>query len=303
MNNHLCLKGIKQSPINIKTSKTKSCGATCDLTFFYRTSACNLILSNRDVILDYDNGSYINYNHEIYELHKLSFTVPSSHNIDGQSFPMEVQLYHRSPNSGKMLIVAIFIEINDAISKSKMFFDRFSNSIPKKRGEQITLNTPESWNAFQTIPENKAFYIYEGSLPRKPCTEGVIWVIMEDTVNCSEYFYNMIKRRSRGNIRPIQSLNHREVYYNHNTSQKTNRNYGNKLRCYTEKEFRNSCKRLVGDKGVEKTKYWKMVILTVVTIIIVTFVLFILWLIEKGLLKNLKGVLMETLNKQSMINQ
>ena len=262
-----------------------------------------MVLSNKNLIIDYDNGSYINYNHDIYELHKISFTVPSSHTLDGQSFPIEMHLYHRSPNSGNLLIVAVFVELNDAISTSKLFFDRFANNMPNKRGQQRTLNTPESWNAFQCIPENKAFFLYEGSLPRTPCTEGVLWVIMEEPINCSEYFYSMLKKRSFSNIRPIQNLNHREVFYNDNTSNKTNRNYGNKLRCYTEPEFRQACGKLVGNKDVEKVKYWKMVILAITTIIIVSFSLFILWLVEKGLLNNLKGVVMETLVNSKVINQ
>ena len=38
----ICLKGKQQSPININSNISKRCGATCDLTFFYKTSKLNI---------------------------------------------------------------------------------------------------------------------------------------------------------------------------------------------------------------------------------------------------------------------
>ena len=73
MSKSLCANGTQQSPINIISKNTKKCGATCDLTFFYRSSKLNTILSNKNLIIDYDTGSYVNFNQEVYELDKISF--------------------------------------------------------------------------------------------------------------------------------------------------------------------------------------------------------------------------------------
>ena len=302
MSKALCVKGAQQSPINIISKISKKCGATCDLTFFYRTSKLNIILSNKNIIIDYDTGSYINFNQEIYELDKISFTNPSSHKIDGISYPVEAHLYHRSPNTGKILIIAIFIDINDAISRSKIFFDSISPSIPNKRGEQISANMSENWTIYNIIPEVKGFFLYTGSIPRYPCSEGVTWIIFDEPVNCSEEFYNSIKKVSRNNARALKKLGPRTIYYNPNTSEKNSRNYGTQLRCYTDKEFQQECAKLSKNSELGKNKNVKVLIITINVILIVVFVLFILWVIDKGFLSKFIVAFNEVLNKK-VINQ
>jgi len=284
-----CTQGLLQSPINIKTNKTKKCEITCDATFYYKNSKCNLILSNKNFIIDYDQGSYINFDHDVYELDKISFTNPSSHKIDNESYPLEAHLYHRSSNSGNILIVAVFIEINDAISKSSLFFNKFVNSIPEIKGKQISINTPDDWNIFNILPENKGYFLYKGSLPRYPCTENVCWIVMEDTVNCTEKFYDKIRKISKNNARNLKNINNRPIYYNNNN--KTSRNYGNKLRCYTEKEFKNACAKIAANKDIIKYRSYKNLLITITIITLVLFTLFIIWIIDTKFLKNKVDIL------------
>ena len=117
-----CSAGRLQSPIKINSGKVIKCGALCDLIFYYRTSKCNLQNTKDNIIMDYDNGSYVMYNNEVYELDKISYSVPGCHRIDNSSYPIEIHLHHRSPDSGVLLIIAIQVDINDASSKSKLFF-------------------------------------------------------------------------------------------------------------------------------------------------------------------------------------
>ena len=132
---NVCIQGKQQSPINIKSKNAIQCGALCDLIFYYRTSMCNLLNTTKNIILDYDNGSYVLYNGQVFELDKLSFSIPASHKIDNYSSPIELQLHHRCPDTSEILIIAIFIDINDAVSKSNMFlellFNYFNSSSPK----------------------------------------------------------------------------------------------------------------------------------------------------------------------------
>ena len=279
-----CDKGNKQSPVEIKSKKARRCLASCDLMFYYRTSKCNMIISNKNFIIDYDNGSFINFNHDVYELHKISFSIPASHKVDGSSYPCEAHLYHRSANSGKILIIAVFLDINDGMSKSKIFLDKFHNSIPTKKAVQRSLNMPNNWNVYYLIPENKSFFLYEGSLPRYPCSENVTWVVFDNPVNCSLKFYENLKKVSGNNARNIQKFGNRQLYYNHNNSNKANRNYGSKLRCYTDKEFKKECAKLVGSKDVAKFKSYQTLITAIIVVVVTVGVLSVLWLFEKGLL-------------------
>jgi len=294
----LCINGKQQSPINLISKISKKCGATCDLTFFYRTSKCNVTLLNKSVILDYDNGSYVTFNHDVYELDRISFTSPSSHKIDNISYPLEAHIYHRSPNTLKVLVIAIFIDINDAISSSKQFLDIIINSIPKTNGEQISTNMSENWNIFRVIPELKSFYLYQGSIPRHPCTEDVTWIVMDEPVNCSEAFYDIIQKFSKNNARSIKKLNSRMIYYNPNTSSKTNKNYGSNMKCYTEKEFQSKCQQISKNVKINTYQNYRILIITIISILVVLTILFILWLFDRGFFINVTAKFNNVLNKR-----
>lgn len=296
-----CANGKYQSPINIKTRTAIKCGALCDLVFYYRTSKANILNSGRNIILDYDNGSYVMFNSEVYELDKLSFTIPASHKLDNFTYPMELHLNHRSPDTGKLLIISVLFEINDATSKSNLFLDMFSNSLPYKKGEQRNVNTPEEWTVFNALPEIKSFYSYMGSLPRTPCVENVQWIVFDNTANCNINFFEKLKKIIKGNVRSIQKLNSRKIYYNSNTAEKNSRNYGSKLRCYTEKQFRKSCSCLTGQKDIVSAKNKQVMLLTIVVILIVLFVLLIFYLIQEGFFKKACGNISNLLSSKLFI--
>lgn len=281
-----CVKGSQQSPIDIKSKHSIKCGALCDLVFYYRTSKCNLIKTKKNLIIDYDNGSYIHYNSEVYELDKITFTIPASHKIDGYSFPVEAQLNHRSPDTGNIVIISVFLDVNDATSRSNMFLELFANTIPRNTSQQVHLNTPDTWNIYNIIPEVKSFFTYKGSLPRSPCTENVTWIIMDSSVNCSTNFYTILKQSLPVNARAIQKLHGRKVYFNSNTAEKNGRNYGDKLRCYNEKEFRRACAKITSQADIVKEKDRQVLMLTITACVFITMVLFIFWLIQQDFFSN-----------------
>lgn len=243
----VCLKGKEQSPINIKSENSYKCEGNCELFFYYRSSTCNILNNTNELILDYDMGSYILYNNIVYELDKISFMIPSGHKIDGAGYPIEILLYHKSTDFGKVLIVSVLCDVNDAVSKSKHFMDMLVNNLPRNSGDEKIYNTPEDWNAFHLIPEQKSFYTYTGSLPRDPCTESVEWVVMDNPINVSSSVYKNIRSVIGKNSRKLQKSHNRKVYFNPNLSNKCRRNYGSKLRCFTDEELRQTCSCMCKD--------------------------------------------------------
>lgn len=280
----LCKSGRKQSPININTQNLGApCIAKCDLMFYYRSSSCNVTNDlNKSIILDYDPGSYVLYNTVVYELDRISIGK-SAHTIDNTSFHLELNLHHKNLETNEPLIIAVFIEKNDAASASSYFFDLFGKSIPRISGDQKHINTPENWNIYSALPEMKSFYKYEGSLIREPCTENVIWIVLENPVNCSTNFFEKIKKRLTNwdkSVRPIQNSKDIVVNYNPNSNSKNVRNYGDKLRCYTEKEFRQSCAKLTSRKDIVNAKHdYYMKLLTSGSLFVLTL-LFLFYLIQ-----------------------
>jgi carbonic anhydrase len=82
--------------------------------------------------------------------------------------------------------------------------------IPKKVGDKNSLSSQV--NASSLLPENRDYYRFNGSLTTPPCSEGVVWLVMKNSVSASkeqiETFSNVMHH---ANNRPLQAINARPV--------------------------------------------------------------------------------------------
>jgi len=62
------------------------------------------------------------------------------------------------------------------------------------------------------LPEDKNYYTFEGSLTTPPCSEGVKWVILKQTMSISAEQLVQYQAVYPENARPLQPLNDREVF-------------------------------------------------------------------------------------------
>lgn len=222
----LCNSGSKQSPINIDTSNLSQCKNTCSLQFRYLNSNINMFLSENNVVLRYDGNSSIEFRGRTYYLEKISFTNPSSHTVDDNHYPVEMNLYHRNKN--KNVIVSAFLQVNDARTDSRGVLDSLNSALKKLRPNRTISEGRNRWNIYDALPLNKTFFVYNGSVLNYPCTENTAWVIFKTPVNCSKLFYNNLCKFSKNNVKKVRPLNGRKVYVNLDESNnKVNNNYSN----------------------------------------------------------------------------
>lgn len=245
---NLCLSGQSQSPIHIRSENAKSCMDTCNLLFYYRSSRCNITRDGNDLLLTYDPGSHINFNGEIYELERIAFTCPGSHKIDTKSGEMEMMLFHKSPETNKIIVVSILFEISSSVNLSNEFFNSWTHGIPRTRSassQDKTINMHDNWNIFNALPDKKAFYTYMGSTVKKPCIEGVRWIVMDELSTISQQSYDNIYQTTGVNSRAIQKTNARAIFFNKNSSPSNGVNKTLNVRCITDETFREQCKAMM----------------------------------------------------------
>lgn len=284
----VCTSGVSQSPIEIISQEAVLCRNKCNLLFYYRSSRCHLIRQGRSLLLDYDEGSHVIFNGDIYELEKISFTNPSSHIIDKSSGAMEMHLYHRAPDTGKILVIAIIYEVNEASSLSRVFFDNWTHLIPTTEDKEVLVTMSSEWNVFQAIPEIKSFYTYDGSLVQQPCTESITWIVFAKFANISEGSYNKIVSVIGDNARKVQSTNKRTVLFNPNSSNRTNINQSNPIFCLTDEQLRNRCAALNGDKNKNESRYGNTkLLMSIIIILVFLFILFLCILYKFGFFKKI----------------
>jgi carbonic anhydrase len=282
-----CLDGLNQSPIELNSKKSTTCNLKCKLLFYYKSSKLNLTREDSFLFLDYDRGSHIVYNGDVYELEKISFTHPTSHKIDNQSGVIEAHLYHKCPSNDQILIVAILYEVNEASSRSKLFFDSFVDYIPKTNKE-VSVNMGNDWDAFYMLPELKSFYTYSGSLVNSPCSEGVQWIVMANFANISEKTFRKLSSIIGKNARKIMNNSNIEVYYNSNTTNKSNINQSNRITCMTDKEFRDKCMIMMNKKDSSDRIFGDAkVLISILVILVFLFVLCVVVFVKFGVFDKL----------------
>lgn len=88
-------KKPQQSPININTKTVQECSTLCNLEINYSKGECRMDKYEDNLIRILPNeGNYIKYGENNYELKFIFFHTPSNHLIDGKSSHMEINFYH-----------------------------------------------------------------------------------------------------------------------------------------------------------------------------------------------------------------
>jgi len=198
----LCDEGTKQSPINLSGFTDEDLDP---LFIEYKDGGFSAVNNGHTIQINYEAGSVLKVEDRSFELKQFHFHSPSENTIEGKSFPMEMHLVH-SDESGALAVLALLFEVSDENSVIESIWSKMPQSI----NEPIMLDVRV--NAMDLLPENKAYYRFDGSLTTPPCSEGVTWLVFKEPTSVSsdqvELFLNEI---GHPNARPIQDLNGRLV--------------------------------------------------------------------------------------------
>ena len=280
----ICAKGISgQTPININTSIITKCSGLCTLDFSYRPSKCKLQFKTGQnlTITDYDTGSGVIFNNTYYKLTDITIHTPSLHKIDGESCDMEICIQHNLTDEitdSKGIIVSILLNAGHSYGDEEIFFNQFINEITENK--LVHVNVSSSWNINMVLPKKKSFYVYEGSLYYPGCNSNTI-VVMDTIGNIGHSNLEFLKTILGNNVRDIQLLGTRDIFYNSGTNLTLKREeyitQNKYLRCLKKKEtfadpivFPNDSNNDIS----QQTKKWiksVFLILNIITLIIISF--------------------------------
>lgn len=219
----LCEKGMNQSPIDLlRTRKT----TLDDIQFSYRDAPFHVVNNGHTLqevepvsetaksrypkhgqtVLHFDKDSAIVFDEDLYLLEQFHFHTPSEHTVDHRHYPMELHLVHHNERH-EAAVVAVFMEEG----KHNPFFETFLEHAPAKIGEVMDDHN-HTVNPMDLLPERRTYYLYSGSFTTPPCSEGVIWMVMHDTIEVSaEQIQKFRTLVGHDNVRPTQPLHKRFV--------------------------------------------------------------------------------------------
>jgi len=142
---------------------------------------------------------------EIFILRQYHFHAPSENRINGKAFPLEAHFVHASA-SGEVAVIAVMFELGD----ENKALEHLLSILPTHINKVVSLGEKTDLSAL--FPADRHYYRYSGSLTTPPCTEGLRWLVMKETVTLSANQLAKIKNAlANANNRPIQPINGRLI--------------------------------------------------------------------------------------------
>lgn len=195
----ICQIGHHQSPINIETTATLDLEQS--LKIFYHKAPLQVINNGHTIEFDTTDSHYITLNKKRYDLLQFHFHAHSEHSVDGHFYPAEMHLVHKSSDR-EIVVLAVQQEMHSTEEDHHIF-----DKIPEIGGE-VSVELDLS----SLLPNNKARFVYDGSLTTPPCTENVTWLVFRDPVMLSQKEIDRFKVYYTQNFRPQQKEYLRKVF-------------------------------------------------------------------------------------------
>src|SRR5579885_685780 len=218
-----CAKGKAQSPISIVKKVNKIPGS---LVINYQSSPVSikydgntsLMIGSTQTIINDGHSMQINFSHGQaneniklngveYRLVQFHLHSPSENELRGQNFPLEIHFVHQG-SDGKVAVIGVFVKGGAANPVLENMIKQFPNDKGVEHPVQGSINPAD------LLPVKRDYYSFMGSLSTPPCTEGLQWIVMSDTITASQSQILLFRKAMGGsNARPVQPLNKRVINY------------------------------------------------------------------------------------------
>src|SRR5436190_6276406 len=125
---------------------------------------------------EYEPGSSLTVNGVVYGLTQFHFHTLSEHTVAGRHTAMELHAVFADPASDKKAVVGqLFV-----IGKTNRFIaELLTHGLPAKSGDEVSVPS-QMINVAGGITNTSQYYTYPGSLTTPPCTETVMWFVLQE---------------------------------------------------------------------------------------------------------------------------
>lgn len=199
--------GQIQSPVNIKIKNHMKDDTLPYLTFSYKQTPAIFENNGHTVQIPVEPGNTLNIGDKIYNLVQFHYHQKSEHEIDNDSFPLEMHFVHQALD-GSYAVVGVLFKLGE----ENPFLAKYLSFFPLEKDEKKTdLTNPIELAS--VLPESKTYFHYAGSLTTPPCSETVQWHILLEKLTLSNDQLEQIKaiKALDGNHRRTQDLNGRPI--------------------------------------------------------------------------------------------
>ena len=204
---HACEGGRAESPINIEGAK-KAPVDMPRLKINYAPLPIDIVNTGHAIQFNaMPNTDSITLGDKAYQLVQFHFHSPGEERFAGKESVMDAHLVH-STADGKLLVLAVQFKLG---AHANPVIQAMLDRVPSEKGAEMKV-TAVTVNPLDLLPKNTGYYTYSGSLTTPPCTEGVTWIEFKEPVSITKQQLDAMQHFYRGNQRPVQALNGREIF-------------------------------------------------------------------------------------------
>lgn len=189
-----CNIGQQQSPISLYTDDFDNVE---EIEIHYTDTAVNILNNGHTVEVKDIEGNHIVVDGQEYHLEQFHFHALSEHTVDDNHYPVEMHLVHKN-ELGQLAVIGVFL----AEGAENAAFYPVWDFLPEE--EIGTIDTEMTVNVAMLLPADQWVYRYDGSLTTPPCSEGVKWLVMPNSVPLSAGQIAAISQILHHNNRPPQ---------------------------------------------------------------------------------------------------
>ncbi|BBN19521.1 hypothetical protein MPTK1_8g11360 [Marchantia polymorpha subsp. ruderalis] len=217
----LCNIGRSQTPIDIVSSEAVVDRSLSVLKVDY-SSRTRATITNSAVNLELEVDGEMPfgklYLDDTYNLIGFHFHAPSEHEINGQSYDLELHLVHQidSSNSTDLAVIGLLYNQGHDDSSTDLFLQQVFDALPSVLVPNTTRYMDTNLDFCPLYPMLAGSYArYAGSLTTPPCSENVIWTVMlNENLRVSPRQFEAYKSVFEApNSRPLQNLSGRTVTF------------------------------------------------------------------------------------------
>ncbi len=197
-----CSEGAMQSPIDLGLANTVG---EIDVSIDYTDVPLVVANLGKTVQANFPAGLHMTSAGKVFNLIQVHFHTPSEHAISGELLPLVAHFVHAT-DEGELGVLGVLFEEGDANAELQKIIDaarKASNEPMAVEGVNLVVT--------DLVPEELSVYRYMGSLTTPPCSEGVNWHVVSDTITASTRQISQMEKLMGMNARPLLPVNNRLV--------------------------------------------------------------------------------------------
>ncbi|HEY0835147.1 MAG TPA: carbonic anhydrase family protein [Azospirillum sp.] len=195
-----CTFGTDQSPIDLSKGIAADAGAP---QLDWKAVPLKVVNNGHTIQVNAPAGGTMTLRGKAYSMLQFHFHSPSEHTLDGKSFPMEVHFVHKAAD-GELAVLGVFMDQGARHDATEAIWA----AMPEQAGPETEVaGATVDPNAF--LPKGRRHFRYMGSLTTPPCSEGVVWTMLRESIAVSADQIARFAKLFPLNARPVQPLNRR----------------------------------------------------------------------------------------------